>query len=110
MQRGQQRFGIYCTPCHGLLGEGDGMVTHRAQDKGLTWVPPVNIQAENIRLQPVGQIFNTITHGIRNMQGYGAQIPPEDRWAIIMYIRALQKSRGANLSDVPESLRVNLTK
>jgi mono/diheme cytochrome c family protein len=108
MERGKQRFGIYCAPCHGLYGEGDGMVTRRAQQKELTWVPPANLHGENIRLMPVGQLFDTITNGVRNMKPYGAQIPPADRWAVIMYIRALQKSQAASLADVPAADRQNL--
>ncbi|HWA77230.1 MAG TPA: quinol:electron acceptor oxidoreductase subunit ActD [Polyangiaceae bacterium] len=101
IERGQQRFGIYCTPCHGFAGEGNGMVAQRAEylqssgtGKGMAWVPPTNINQEYLRLQPVGQLFDSITNGVRNMPAYGPQIPTEDRWAIVMYLRALQR-RGA---------------
>jgi mono/diheme cytochrome c family protein len=104
VQWGRQRFGIYCTPCHGFAGEGNGMVARRAdelittgQGKGMAWVPPTNINQDYLREQPVGQLFETITNGVRNMPPYGPQIPPEDRWAIVMYLRALQqKSQGAH--------------
>jgi mono/diheme cytochrome c family protein len=102
MQRGKERFGIYCAPCHGLSGKGDGMVSKRAEalaEGG--WVPPSNLHQEYIRKQPDGQLFNTITHGIRNMPAYGNQIPTDDRWAIVLYVRALQRSLAANVGDVP---------
>jgi mono/diheme cytochrome c family protein len=108
MQRGNQRFGIYCTPCHGQLGDGNGMITQRAQDIGQVWVPPTNIADERLHRQPVGQLFNTVSRGLRNMPAYGAQIEPMDRWAIVMYVRALQRSRHANLSDLPEADRASL--
>lgn len=98
VERGRQRFGIYCAPCHGLAGDGDGMIAHRAdllastgRGKGMAWVPPTNINQDYLRAQPVGQLFETITKGIRNMPPYGAQISVEDRWAIVLYLRALQK-------------------
>jgi len=103
MERGRERFGIYCTPCHGQVGEGDGMVAGRATalSEG-TWVPPSNMTEERIRLMPVGEIFNTISNGVRNMPPYARQIPAEDRWAIILYVRALQRSRAAELRDLSE--------
>jgi len=101
IDRGQARFGIYCAPCHGLAGDGTGMVNHRAEQlvangagKGMAWVQPSNIAQEYIRQEPVGQLFDTISNGIRNMPGYASQIPTEDRWAIVMYLRALQQ-KGA---------------
>jgi mono/diheme cytochrome c family protein len=101
MERGQQRFGIYCTPCHGFAGEGNGMVAQRAEllqttgaGNGMAWVAPSNINQEYLRLQPVGQLFDSITNGVRTMPAYGPQISTEDRWAIVMYLRALQR-RGA---------------
>ncbi len=109
MQRGQERFGIYCTPCHGQVGHGDGMINVRAQALAQgTWVPPSDLTQDYIHKQPVGQLFNTITHGIRNMPAYGPQIPPEDRWAIVLYVRALQRSRAATIQDVPEAERGSL--
>lgn len=95
MARGEERFGIYCTPCHGLTGDGDGMVHRRAFALGEgTWVKPTNINEPKVAQTPVGELFNTISHGIRNMPGYARQISPEDRWAIILYMRALQRSQG----------------
>lgn len=94
MVRGEERFGIYCAPCHGQDGSGDGMVHRRAFAlKEGTWVKPTNLSTSQVVEQPVGQLYNTITHGIRNMPPYGHQISVEDRWAILLYLRALQKSQ-----------------
>jgi mono/diheme cytochrome c family protein len=109
MARGRERYGIYCAPCHGLGGEGNGMVAQRADALAQgTWIPPTNVTQEYIRMQPVGQLFDTITHGIRNMPPYGSQIRTEDRWAIVMYLRALQRSRAGKITDVPEGERSSL--
>lgn len=109
MKRGQQEFGVFCAPCHGQVGHGDGMVNDRAVELAQgTWVPASDITQEYLRKQPVGELFNTITHGIRNMPPYGPQISPEDRWAIVLYVRALQRSRGATIQDVPEADRGSL--
>jgi mono/diheme cytochrome c family protein len=109
MARGKQRFGIYCTPCHGQVGEGDGMVNQRAAalSEG-TWAPPSNITELRLHSQGVGEIFNTVTHGIRNMPAYGHQIPTADRWAIVLYVRALQRARGATVADLSEQERASL--
>jgi mono/diheme cytochrome c family protein len=103
IERGRERFGIYCTPCHGFAGEGNGMVAKRADylaasgtGKGMAWVPPSNINQDYLRQQPVGQLFDSITNGVRNMPPYGAQISTEDRWAIVMYLRALQTKSAAH--------------
>ncbi len=114
--RGQESYRIYCAPCHGLtggppeIGSVDdplkyfGMVVRRAQKRG-QWIPPISLHAESVRQQPVGQIFHTITHGIRSMPGYAAQIPVDDRWAIVLYVRSLQRSQRATLEDVPAEER-----
>ncbi len=109
MARGRQRFNIYCAPCHGLVGDGDGVVSKRslALEQG-TWVPPLSLHAESVVSQPVGQIFNTITHGVRKMPSYGDQIAVEDRWAIVLYVRALQRSRNASPDDVPADVRESM--
>lgn len=102
MAHGQERYRIYCSPCHGLSGYGDGMVAKRAdQLQEGTWTPPSSYHTDLIRQMTVGQLFNTITHGVRSMPAYGAQIPPEDRWAIVAYVRALQRSQHAGVADVP---------
>jgi mono/diheme cytochrome c family protein len=114
MTRGRERFGVYCTPCHGFTGDGEGMVAKRAaalrdrSDYQGSWVAPTNLNQESIRVQPVGQLFDTMTNGIRNMPSYSAQITAQDRWAIILYLRALQRSRTATLADVDPAERANL--
>ncbi len=108
MARGRERFGIYCTPCHGLTGRGDGMVHKRAQKVANRWTPPVNLQEDRIVRLPHGQLFYTIGNGVRNMQGYAAQISEADRWAIVLYLRALQRSQRATIEDVPAADRARL--
>lgn len=109
LRRGQQRYDIFCSPCHGLAGFGDGMVSKRAdQLQEGTWTPPTSFHTDLIRNRPPGQLFNTITHGVRNMPAYGPQIPVEDRWAIVAYVRALQRSQTATVEDVPEDVRASL--
>ncbi len=109
MRRGQERFNVYCAVCHGLTGDGNGLASLRALElQQGTWVPPTSLYAEHVMQQPPGQLFHTITHGIRKMPAYGAQIPPEDRWAIVLYLRALQRTQNATLQDVPEDLRNTL--
>lgn len=108
MERGRQRFGIYCQPCHGAAGDGNGMVQRRTLSLGRNvrgWVQPSNLHQETIVRQPHGQIFNTITNGIRTMPAYASQIPVEDRWAIVLYLRALQRSQNALIDDLPADQR-----
>jgi len=109
VRRGQQRFEIYCAPCHGLDGSGQGIVSLRAVAREqATWVQPTSLQDPLVRDRPVGHLFNTITKGIRTMPAYGDQIAVQDRWAIVAYLRALQRSTQARIEDVPESLRSEL--
>ena len=109
MERGRERFDVFCAPCHGLAGAGDGMVAKRAEElQEGTWTPPASFHSELVRERTDGHLFNTITNGIRNMPAYAPQIPVEDRWAIVAYIRALQRSQGAPLEDVPADLRAQL--
>ena len=110
MDRGRQRFNIYCATCHGRVGDGDGLVSRRAL--GLqqgTWIPPLSLHNETVINQPVGQLYNTITNGIRKMPSYGDQISVEDRWAIVLYVRALQRSQNASFGeDVPDDMQQRL--
>jgi mono/diheme cytochrome c family protein len=105
LERGRERFTIYCQPCHGVAGYGDGMINKRAMElvnlgtNGTTWVAPKSIHEEQIREQPIGQIYNSITNGVRNMPPYGPQIPVADRWAIVAYVKALQRSQNASERD-----------
>jgi mono/diheme cytochrome c family protein len=101
MKRGQERFNIYCAPCHGESGEGDGEIAAHAAalqhsaDGVNGWAPPQNLHKDEILHRPDGHIFNTITNGVRNMPAYDKQISITDRWAIVTYIRALQLSDNA---------------
>jgi len=110
--RGRERFDIYCAVCHGASGYGDGMVSRRAielAEQGLAnWTPPSSLHDDVVRTRPDGHLFNTITNGIRTMPAYGPQIPPTDRWAIVAYVRALQRSQRATLADVPADARAGL--
>jgi len=109
MDRGQGRFNIYCAPCHGLVGEGDGMTSVRALERrDPEWQVPTSLHKPAVRGQPVGRLFNTITHGLGKMPSYAAQIPVEDRWAIVLYVRALERSQNAGSEDVPEDIRPQL--
>ena len=95
MQRGQQRFNINCSVCHGLTAAGNGV----AKQYGLNTV--ATLQDERIRKMADGEIFNTITNGKNTMMSYGGNVPVADRWAIIAYLRALQRSQNAAATDVP---------
>ncbi len=107
MEAGRRAFDIYCAPCHGLAGNGDGMVAQRADAlaQGGGWVPPSSLNQDYVRAQPVGQLFASISNGIRTMPGYGHLLPPEDRWRILLYVRALERRSAATLADVPAAQR-----
>ncbi len=109
LRRGRERYDIYCAPCHGLSGHGDGIVNRRAErlEEG-TWTPVASFHTETARSRPAGYIFNAMTNGVRTMPPYGVQIPVMDRWAIVAYVRALQRSQHAQLADVPEEFRAEL--
>ena len=109
VHRGQERFNIYCTPCHGLAGYGDGIVAIRADrlQEG-TWVPPSSLHAATVVVRSVGHLYNTITNGIRTMPSYGSQIPEADRWAIVAYVRALQLSQRAPVAMLDAEERSRL--
>jgi mono/diheme cytochrome c family protein len=94
LQRGQERFNIYCSACHGLDGYGKGPVELRSEELG-TPLNAKSLHEDVVRARPDGHIFNTITNGIRTMPSYSAQIPVYDRWAIVAYVRALQVSQNA---------------
>jgi len=102
MARGQERFNIYCSPCHGRTGQGDGMVVRRGYRR-----PPTYHQ-DRLRDAPVGHFFDVMTNGFGAMPDYAAQVSPRDRWAIAAYIRALQLSEHATVNDVPPSQRDTL--
>jgi len=104
MERGKQRFNINCAVCHGALAAGDGIT----KQYGLATV--VTLQDERIRKMADGEIFNTITHGKNTMLAYGPNVTVADRWAIISYLRALQRSQNATEADVPAEHRAELDK
>ena len=102
MARGQQRFNIYCSPCHGQTGMGDGMVVRRGYRR------PPSFADERLRQAPIGHFFDVMTNGFGAMPDYAAQIKPADRWAIGAYVRALQLSGHATMEDVPTAERGRL--
>jgi mono/diheme cytochrome c family protein len=104
IERGQNRFNIYCQPCHGRLGNGEGMLPRRGFRK------PPSYHTERLRQVPQGYIFDVITNGFGAMPDYAAQIPPRDRWAIVSYVRALQLSEDASINDVPPEDRAQLSR
>lgn len=103
LQRGEQRYRIFCSPCHGLQGDGNGLVSMRGMKR-----PPTYHQ-DRLRQAPNGYFYDNITNGFGAMYGYSAQIPPADRWAIIAFVRALQLSRNAKVSDLPPELQQRLS-
>ena len=100
--RGKQRYGIFCTPCHGLQGDGNGMAAVRGMKH------PPSYHDDRLRKSPNGYFFDVVTNGFGGMLGYSAQIPVRDRWAIVAYVRALQLSRNAKVSDLPAELKQKL--
>jgi mono/diheme cytochrome c family protein len=100
--RGQERYNIYCAPCHGRTGKGDGMIVQRGMRQ------PPSFLEERLRNAPAGYFFDVMTHGFGAMQDYAAQIRVEDRWAIVAYERALQFSQYATVTDVPADRRADL--
>jgi len=102
MARGRERFEIFCSPCHGRTGEGDGMVVRRG------YRHPPTFHQDRLRDAPFGHFFDVITNGFGAMPDYASQIKVEDRWAIIAYVRALQLSEHSSLAEVPPDRRQSL--
>ena len=102
MVRGQERFNIYCSPCHGRAGFGDGMVVRRG------YRAPPSFHQDRLRAAPAGHFFDVITNGFGAMPDYAAQIRAEDRWTIVAYVRALQLSEHATVNDMPPDERSKL--
>jgi len=102
LQRGQQRYNIFCAPCHDQVGNGTGMVVRRGFRR------PPSLHIDRLRESPAGYYFDVITNGFGSMSNYAEQIPVKDRWAIVAYIRALQLSQHASLQEVPEKERKDL--
>jgi mono/diheme cytochrome c family protein len=95
LERGQQRYRIFCTPCHGELGDGQGMIVKRG------FTPPPSFASDRLRSERLGHFFQVITHGHGVMYSYASRVPPRDRWAIAAYIRALQLSQHAVTTELP---------
>jgi mono/diheme cytochrome c family protein len=104
LARGQERYTIHCLMCHGASGDGKGLLT-KYQMVGMA-----NFHDQRLVLMSDGEIFNTITYGKNLMGAYGASVSPQDRWAIIAYVRALQRAHLATIADVPEPARAGLNK
>jgi mono/diheme cytochrome c family protein len=102
IKRGQDRFNIYCAACHGRVGDGVSMVVKRGM------FPPANFSQERLRNIEDGHFFEVMSNGLRNMPAYKSQIPVADRWAIINYIRVLQRSQNASANDVPAEVKAKL--
>jgi len=100
LARGRERFNIYCAPCHSRTGDGNGMIVQRG------FRAPPSYHTERLRKAPLGYFFDVMTNGFGAMPDYASQIPPRDRWCIVAYIRALQLSQEATMSDVPTGQRV----
>ena len=103
LERGQQRFNIYCSPCHGRLGNGLGMIVRRGLKR------PPSYHTDRLRQTPIGYFYDVITNGFGVMQDYSAQVTPRDRWAIAAYVRVLQYSQMGSINDVPPKERQQLS-
>ena len=102
LRRGQERFNIFCTPCHGGAGEGDGMIVRRGFRR------PPTYHSDRLRGVPIGHFYDVITNGFGVMPDFAEQVPVRDRWAIAAYIRALQLSQHAKPDDLSEDQRLLL--
>jgi mono/diheme cytochrome c family protein len=100
LERGQERFNIYCTPCHSRVGNGDGMIVQRG------YKPAGNFHDAKRLAEPLSHYFYVMSNGYGAMPDYSAQLPPADRWAVAAYIRALQLSQNAKASDVPQGAQI----
>jgi mono/diheme cytochrome c family protein len=103
MERGQNRYNIYCTPCHARVGDGNGMIVQRG------YKHPPSFHVQRLRNAPIGYFYDIMSNGLGAMPDYAAQVKPADRWAIAVYIRALQLSQNAEASDVPPADLKKLT-
>lgn len=107
LSRGQERFNIYCAPCHDRTGAGNGIVIQHVKRTGALWQPK-SYYDEAVMNEPVGQLFDVITHGKGTMPSYSYQVPVSDRWAIVAYVRALQRSQNLNMAQLSPEQRNNL--
>ena len=104
LERGRQRFDIYCSPCHSIAGDGDGMIVRRG------FPQPPSYHTDRLRNAPDAHFYSVITNGYGMMYSYADRVAPSDRWAIVAYIRALQLSQNARLADVPPEHRADLAR
>ncbi len=104
IERGRDRYGIYCSVCHGDAGDGQGIIMVGNEGRGYGYVPAPTFYSDLLASQPDGYFYDVITNGVRNMPGYAQQIPVADRWAIVSYIRALQSSQRAIEGEIPASI------
>jgi mono/diheme cytochrome c family protein len=102
LERGRERYNIYCTPCHDYAGNSNGMIVQRG------FPQPPSLQTQRLREAPVGHFFGVMTNGFGVMYSYADRVDPADRWRIAAYIRVLQLSQNAHLADVPDDQRANL--
>lgn len=107
LERGQERYEIFCTVCHGAAGDGNGIIMtgqSNVTGQGYGYTPAPTYHSERLREETDGYIYDVVANGVRNMPGYAQQIPVADRWAIVAYVRALQRSQNADAADVPQSV------
>jgi len=104
LDRGHDRFDIYCTPCHGLVGDGQGMIAKRG------FIQPADLHSDRVRNAPPGYLYAVIAHGYGAMPDYGDELSVHDRWAVVAYVRALELSRNATVQDVPANQQTALEK
>lgn len=104
LERGRRRYDIFCTPCHGAAGDGEGIIT----TGGFGYTPAPTYHSDRLREVTDGYLYDVIANGVRTMPAYDYQIPAADRWAIVAYVRALQRSQYATESDVPPSIRTQI--
>ncbi len=107
LERGQERYEIFCTVCHGAAGDGNGIIMtgqSNVTGQGYGYTPAPTYHSERLREVTDGYIYDVVANGVRNMPGYAQQIPVADRWAIVAYVRALQRSQNADAADVPQSV------
>jgi mono/diheme cytochrome c family protein len=104
MQRGRERYNIFCSPCHDQTGSGQGIVIKKG------FLPPPTFHQQRLREVEDGHLYEVIRNGIRNMPSYRHQISVADRWAIVAYVRAMQRSQNARLEDIPAQMRETIKK
>ena len=108
VERGKERYEIYCSVCHGVAGDGRGIIMVGNGGQGYGYTPAPSYHTASLRNRPDGYIYDVIANGVNSMPSYGHEMDPTDRWAITAYIRALQRSQNATAADVPETERERL--